>query len=100
MITNDTIKTFKSYDFVLTPVGMDKRPETKNNEWCYDWNDKELLQAKRIGAFHKKVKSMMLIWRQKFWTNQFIDLLPDTLTIGKTVNGKTIPTLRSMVLII
>ena len=33
---------------------MDKRPETKNNEWCYEWNDKELLQAKRIGAFHKK----------------------------------------------
>ena len=93
MITNDTIKTFKSYDFVLTPVGMDKRPETKNNEWCYEWNDKELLQAKRIGAFHKKSKIFDVdIDDKSFRANKFLDLLPDTLTIGKKVNGETIAT--------
>ena len=93
MITNDTIKTFRDYNFVLTPVGMDKKPLTKNKQWFYDWNDTELLQADRIGAFHKKSKIYDVDFDDKsFRANQFIDLLPETLTIGKTVKGKIIPT--------
>lgn len=94
MITNDTIKTFKSYGFVLTPVAEDKSPGLiPQQKWRYDWNDMELLQAKRIGAFHKKSKIFDVdIDDKSFRANQFLDLLPDTLTIGKKVNGETIAT--------
>ncbi len=53
MITNENIKTFKDYGLVLTRVGMDKKPETPNGTWKYDWTDEELLLSKRIGAYHK-----------------------------------------------
>lgn len=94
MITNDTIQTFKSYGFVLTPVAEDKSPGLiPQQKWRYDWNDMELLQAKRIGAFHKKSKIFDVdIDDKSFRANQFLDLLPDTLTIGKKVNGETIAT--------
>ena len=94
MITNDTIQTFKSYGFVLTPVAEDKSPGLiPQQKWRYDWNDMELLQAKRIGAFHKKSKIFDVdIDDKSFRANKFLDLLPDTLTIGKKVNGETIAT--------
>ena len=93
MITNDTIKTFRNYDFVLTPVGMDKKPETKNGKWHYDWTDTELLQAQRIGAYHKKSRIYDVDFDDKTFTaHKFIDLLPPTLTIGKKVNGRVIAT--------
>ena len=43
---------------VLTPVhkskdpNIDKKPETPNGTWKYDWTDQELRDANRMGAYH------------------------------------------------
>ena len=93
MITNENIKTFKDYGFVLTRVGMDKKPETPDGTWKYDWTDEELLLSKRIGAYHKESNIVDVDFDDKdFIAHKFIDMLPPTLTIGKKVKGKLIPT--------
>ena len=59
-ITPENITTFRNYGFALTPVKMDKSPATKNGSWCKDWSDTELLNAKRIGVFHKDSGSISI----------------------------------------
>ena len=59
MITNENIQKFKNYGLVLTPVNKtndikDKSPVVKNGSWSADWTDQELLDANRLGAFHKE----------------------------------------------
>ena len=62
MITRENVEKFKSYGFILTPVhkskdaNTDKKPLTKNGKWFYDWPDQELLDANRIGAYHRDSK--------------------------------------------
>ena len=74
MITNENIKTFKDYGLVLTRVGMDKKPETPNGTWKYDWTDEELLLSKRIGAYHKESNIVDVDFDDKdFIANKFID---------------------------
>lgn len=99
MITNDVIKDFREYGFNLTPVikssdpAKDKKPETKNDKWFYDWSDAELLSAKRIGAFHRESKIYDIDFDDKsFIAHKFMNLMPDTLTIGKLVNGREVAT--------
>jgi|TARA_Y100000592_G_scaffold38844_1_gene61701 hypothetical protein len=99
MITNDNIEKFKSYGFVLTPVhkskdpNIDKKPETPNGTWKYDWTDQELRDANRIGAYHTQSNIYDVDFDDKsFRAHQFIDMLPPTFTIGKKVNGRVIAT--------
>ena len=62
MINPENVQKFKSYGFVLTPViksknpNEDKKPVSKNGTWHKDWNDQELLDASRIGAYHRDSK--------------------------------------------
>jgi len=106
MITRENIQKFKSYDFILTPVNKSKDPEidkkpvvnvkTKfkwSNKVGYEWTDQELLDANRIGAFHADSKIFDVDFDDKsFIAHKFMDMLPDTLTIGKKVNGKVVAT--------
>ena len=98
MITNENIKKFKSYGLVLTPVNKtndqyDKSPVAKNGHWSSDWSEQELLDANRLGAFHKESNIYDVDFDDKsFNAHKFIDMLPPTLTIGKKVNGRVIAT--------
>jgi len=93
MITNEILKSFKDYGLNLTPVGSNKSPITKNGKWAFDWTDHDLLNSQRIGVYHKESQVYDVDFDDKnFIAHKFISLLPDTLTIGKEVNGKIIAT--------
>ena len=94
-INVQNLEKFKSYGFALTPVTKsldpeeDKKPHLKDFKWSTDWTDQELLDANRIGAFHKDSKIFDVdIDDKKYIANKFYDLLPPTFTIGKKVNGQ------------
>ena len=99
MINPENVQKFKSYGFVLTPViksknpNEDKKPVSKNGTWHKDWNDQELLDASRIGAYHRDSKIFDVDFDDKEYNaHKFIDCLPATFTVGKKVNGRTIAT--------
>ena len=99
MINPENVQKFKSYGFVLTPViksknpNEDKKPKTKNGTWHKDWNDQELLDASRIGAFHRDSNIFDVDFDDKEYNaHKFMDLLPPTFTVGKKVNGRPIAT--------
>jgi hypothetical protein len=57
------------------------------------WNDQELLDANRIGAFHRDSNIFDVDFDDKDYNaHKFIDCLPATFTVGKKVNGRTIAT--------
>ena len=98
-INVQNLEKFKSYGFALTPVTKsldpeeDKKPHLKDFKWSTDWTDQELLDANRIGAFHKDSKIFDVdIDDKKYIANKFYDLLPPTFTIGKKVNGRVVTT--------
>ena len=83
----------------MTPVhktknpNLDKMPVSKNGTWGKDWTDQDLLEANRIGAYHKDSNIYDVDFDDKSFTaHKFIDMLPPTLTIGKKVNGRVIAT--------
>jgi hypothetical protein len=87
MITNENIQRFKSWGLKLTPViksknpNEDKKPKTKKGKWFYDWTDQELLEANRIGAYHKDSNIYDVDFDDKTFTaHQFENILPPTLT--------------------
>ena len=108
MINRENVEKFKSYGFILTPVhksknpDVDKKPKTVkgadgkyhwSNKIGYDWTDQELLDANRIGAWHKDSNIFDVDFDDKdFNAHKFIDMLPPTFTVGKKVNGRTVPT--------
>jgi len=106
MINAENVQKFKSYGFILTPVHKSKDPKVDKNPVCnaktnwtwsnisgYEWTDQELLDANRIGAFHEDSKIYDVDFDcKKYIAHKFIDMLPPTFTVGKKVNGKTIPT--------
>ena len=99
MITRENIQTFRNWNFVLTPVhkskdpNLDKSPVNKNGKWFYNWTDEELLNANRLGAYHRDSEIFDVDFDDKsFVANSFSSLLPPTLTIGKKVNGRVEPT--------
>ena len=99
MINPANVQKFKSNGFDLTPViksknpNEDKKPKTKNGTWHKDWNDQELLDASRIGAFHRDSNIFDVDFDDKeFNAHKFMDLLPPTFTVGKKVNGRPIAT--------
>ena len=99
MITRENIQTFRNWNFVLTPVhkskdpNLDKSPVNKNGKWFYNWTDEELLNANRLGAYHRDSEIFDVDFDDKsFVANSFSSLFPPTLTIGKKVNGRVEPT--------
>ena len=99
MINVENLEKFKSYGFALTPVikskdpDEDKKPKTKDFKWSTDWTDQELLDANRIGAYHRDSKIFDVDFDDKEYNaHKFIDCLPATFTVGKKVNGRTIAT--------
>ena len=106
MINAENVQKFKSYGFILTPVHKSKDPKVDKNPVCnaktnwtwsnisgYEWTDQELLDANRIGAFHEDSEIYDVDFDcKKYIAHKFIDMLPPTFTVGKKVNGKTIPT--------
>jgi len=107
-INAENLQKFKSYKFVLTPVHKSKDPNkdkkpisvkgpdgkwTWSNKCGHVWTDQELLDANRIGAYHKDSDMYDVdIDDKKYIANKFIDCLPPTFTVGKKVNGRIIPT--------
>jgi len=105
-ITNENVQKFKDYGLVLTPVHKSKDPEQDKKpksaflgnyvngkpkfEWKFDWTDDDLLEANRIGAYHKQSNIFDVDFDDKdFIAHKFSSLLPaPTLTIGKKVNGR------------
>ena len=104
MITRENIKTWREWQLLMTPVyksndDKDKTPINKNGTWSTDWTDDELLNANRVGCYHKTLdepKEQQLFdfdFDDKTRTaNKFIGCLPPTFTVGKKINGKTVAT--------
>jgi KaiC/GvpD/RAD55 family RecA-like ATPase len=110
MITNDNVQKFTDdYKFNLTPViksndpNKDKKPKAeflgnyKNGkpkyEWRYDWAFHELLEAQRLGAYHKESGILDVDFDDKnYIAHKFIDCLPPTFTVGKMIGGKEVAT--------
>jgi len=92
-INVNTIEKLRGYKMNLTPVKEDKSPVRKNGKWFKDWTNQELLNAKRIGVWHKESEVFDVDFDDKsFNAHKFIDMLPPTFTIGKMVNGKPVAT--------
>ena len=97
----ELIKKFKEMDCVLVPLkDNQKKPKSKlcaDGEYHWkkkhnvEWTDEELLAASRIGIDHE-ASDVIDIDFDSLDATKFMPLLPETLTIGKDVEGKTIPT--------
>jgi len=103
----EIIKKLQSYDLVLTPV-KDKKPVavdkgnlkhdgTKKFEWEKNWKEEDLIReatkTQRVGAWHKESSIYDVDFDDKdFNAHKFLSVFPDTLTIGKNVNGRPVAT--------
>jgi len=97
--TKENVEKLRSYGFKLTPVKkstnpeVDKKPVTKNGKWSDDWTVDELVQAERIGGFHKKSGVFDMDFDDKsLVAHKFINLLPETFTIGKLIDNVPVAT--------
>ena len=96
MRTIDDLKRWKKYNFIMTPVQDNKHPETPNGNWKYDWTDLELLKAKRLGVFHEPSDVFSIDFDDESYTaHKYLQLLPDTFTDGKVINGHRVMTHRT-----
>ena len=113
------IEKYKSWGFNLTPAAYrpddkpkDKKPVAVKNgdgKWKWNikagktWSDDELvaaLETKRLAVYHNPSKynapGQILFDAESddktFRVNRYLNLFPDTFTIGKKVNGVIIPT--------
>ena len=110
MISESELKKYKEYGFHLIPLKDDtKKPVSKpywkkngkgklekDYSWKWDedknylkFSDEELLQAQRIGINHDAC-SMIDVDCDTVEGSPFMSELPETLTIGKKVNGKVV----------
>ena len=93
----ELIKKFQEQGCKLIPLqDKEKKPKSKkvNGSWKWkdvEWLDDELLAASRLGIDHEASNVIDVDIDAKDGT-QFIDLLPETLTIGKDVEGRTVST--------
>ncbi len=59
----------------------------------YDWTDQELLEANRIGAYHRDSNIFDVDFDDKSFTaHKFIDYAATNINNWKKVNGRTVPT--------
>jgi hypothetical protein len=89
MRTIDDLERYKKYGFVLTPVKEDKKPETKDGKWFYDWSDEELLKADNLGFYHKQSNVFTIDFDDKnYVAHRYLSLFPHTFTDGKDLLGQ------------
>ena len=90
----DDLKRWKDYGFVLTPVAEDKSPGLKpKQKWKYDWSDETLLSADRLGVFHDPSSVFSIDFDDDdYVAHKYLQLLPDTFTDGKVINGQKVMT--------
>ena len=89
MRTIDDLERYKKYGFVLTPVKNDKKPETKDGNWFYDWSDEELLKADNLGFYHKQSNVFTIDFDDKnYVAHRYLSLFPHTFTDGKDLLGQ------------
>ena len=74
-------------------------PRTGKYEWYYGWRDEELLKAESIAVYHrdknKKRKRGAVDPDDKSGrVHGYMSMLPETMTVTKTVNGSPIQTQR------
>ena len=93
----DDLKRWKNYGFVLTPVAEDKSPGLKpKQKWKYDWSDETLLSADRLGVFHDPSSVFSIDFDDDdYVAHKYLQLLPDTFTDGKVINGHRVMTHRT-----
>ena len=93
------ISKFQEYKLTLIPLKEDsKKPKTKyvNGDWHWkpkhgvEWSANELKNSKRLGVLHEA--GLFDCDADADEAPQFMSMLPDTLTIGKEVNGQVKPT--------
>jgi len=105
MITRQhLLDKYREWNLTLIPLNNDtKKPQSKftgklddagKQIWSWKkskgvtWSDAELLAASRWGIDHEASNSVDIDFDDKqLHAHKFIDLLPDTLTIGKIYNG-------------
>ena len=89
MRTIDDLERYKKYGFVLTPVQKNKKPETKDGKWFYDWSDEELLKADNLGFYHKQSNVFTIDFDDKnYVAHRYLSLFPHTFTDGKDLLGQ------------
>ena len=107
MISDTNIKQFQEWGFTLVPLkDKDKKPKSKSTGkhdakgkeiWSWKkskgitWSDQELLHSSRLGVDHD-ASNLIDIDFDNPAAIKFMSMLPETLTIGKDVEGKTIST--------
>jgi len=107
MITESNIKQFQEWGFTLIPLkDKEKKPESKFTgkydakgkklfSWKKSkgitWSDQELLDSSRVGVDHD-ASNIIDIDFDNPAAIKFMHMLPETLTIGKDVEGETIST--------
>ena len=103
----EQIKKFQEWGFTLVPLkDKDKKPKSKFTgkydakgkklfSWKKSkgiaWSDQELLDSSRLGVDHE-ASNIIDIDFDKLAATKFMHMLPETLTIGKDVEGETIST--------
>ena len=99
---NPHVKQFQSYGMKLVPLHDEtKKPKTKpvqnvkgeiDYKWKgVEWTDDDLANANTIGVMHRE-SNIIDVDFDSNEAQKFIHLLPDTLTIGKKVNGRPVAT--------
>ena len=100
MIKPAELKKFQEWGWTLIPLQDNvKKPKAKkiNGEWRWkkkfgvEWSNDELLAASRVGVDHDESEIIDIDF-DAIAATKFLHLLPETLTIGKNVEGKTIST--------
>ena len=90
------ISKFQEHGLKLIPLKDDsKKPKTRlvDGDWKWkgvEWSLDDLKRSKRLGVVHEA--GLFDCDADAVEASQFISLLPDTLTIGKEVNGRVRPT--------
>ena len=87
----EQVKYFEAQGIYCVPVESGgKKPLTKNGLWKdVEWLDSDFLKADAFGIQHEK-SNIVDVDFDFLLSTRFQHLLPDTLTIGKKVNGVTI----------
>lgn len=96
-VTESAIKQFQEWGCTLVPLkDKEKKPKSrlcKDGKWHWkkkhnvEWSNDELLAASRIGIDHE-ASNIIDIDFDAIGATKFISLLPETLTIGKMVDGQ------------
>ena len=98
---NPHVKQFQSYGMKLVPLNPDtKKPQTKlckdgkyhwKPEYGVTWSDEEIERATTVGVMHKE-SNIIDVDLDSPEAQKFIHMLPESLTIGKKINGRPVAT--------